>query len=103
MQLLGSVEIHEARFEQNPLSFDLVVHLGDGLEHLVLLGVSEDCARLCAVNDLGCSSANVGDKGRIVNHASAIVNPVPLDQIVDLCGVEVDVESGETSAELYSE
>jgi hypothetical protein len=54
------------------------------------------------VNDLGCSSANVGDKGRIVNHASAIVNPVPLDQIVDLCGVEVDVESGETSAELYS-
>jgi hypothetical protein len=53
------------------------------------------------VNDFGGSSADVGDKSGVVNHAGAIMNCVTLNQIIDLRGVKVDVQSGETSTELF--
>lgn len=37
MELLGSVEVHETGLEKDPLSLDFVVHLSDGVHHLVFV------------------------------------------------------------------
>ena len=51
VQLLGAVEVHEAGLEENALSLDFVVHLGDCVHHRVLLLLREDSLRLDVLND----------------------------------------------------
>jgi hypothetical protein len=103
MELLGSVEVHKSRLEQDSFGLDLVVHLGDSFQHKVLIRVGPNGLRLSILNNLIgiVDGVNVGDEGSVVNHTGTISDSVAVDKVVDLDLAEADVEGAETSAELY--
>lgn len=100
VKLLGSIKIHEAGLEEDPLRLDLVVHVCDSFHHLVFFGVREHGVRLSSFNLIARARINVSDESGVVNHAGSVVDSVTVDEVVDLGLVQVDVESAETGAEL---
>lgn len=104
VQLLRSVEVHEAWLKQNALSLYFVVHMSYRFHHLLFLLLCEDSLRFDVLNNLSWIGGVVEDLVDLCDEISIVYQAtsclVGVNKLVDFRASQVDLQSVEASAEL---
>jgi len=105
VELLASVEVHEAWFEEDTLGLDFVVHFSDGVQHGIFLIIRPDSLSLDVLNGgrwvhlVAEHHVELLQELSVVNHAGTIRDSVSVDELLDLGLGESNVEGANAGAE----